>query len=143
MTTIYYFSTIIFIVMEWLWLVSPIEKTKDNKRYSELLKEFKGKKWDEFSTEYKSQFYSRLWHVWVLFWFFIGLFTFQWLAFLGMLIFNILVISPLSRLTRYSIVYTVIHWLNSLIKLVFGLFVIINHYHLKIDLTQWLFTLIN
>jgi hypothetical protein len=137
MTTIYYLSTILFILLEWNWLVSPIEKTNDAKRFLELSKLNKGKNWDEFSKEYKSELKSKVWLILIFIWMFIGLFTFQWAGFLAMLVFNILIISPLSKLTRYSITYTIIHWFNSLIGFAFGVFVIINHYHLKIDLTQW------
>lgn len=142
MTTIYYLSTILFIWVEWAWLVSPIEKTNDAKKFFELSKQFKGKKWDEFSKEYKSELKSKVWFIWILLWMFIGLFTFQWAGFLAMLVFNILIISPISKLTRFSIAYTVIHWLNSVVGFAFGVFVIINHYHLKIDLTQWFVSLI-
>lgn len=142
MTTIYYLSTILFIWVEWAWLVSPIEKTNDAKKFFELSKQFKGKKWDEFSKEYKSELKSKVWLIWILLWMFIGLFTFQWAGFLAMLVFNILIISPISKLTRFSIAYTVIHWLNSVVGFAFGVFVIINHYHLKIDLIQWFVSLI-
>jgi hypothetical protein len=142
MTTIYYLSTILFIWAEWAWLVSPIEKTNDAKKFFELSKLNKGKKWDEFSKEYKSELKSKVWLIWILLWMFIGLFTFQWAGFLAMLVFNILIVSPLSKLTRYSIAYTIIHWFNSLIGFAFGVFVIINHYHLKIDLNQWFVSLL-
>ena len=98
--------------------------------------------WDEFSEEYNSQLKSKLVLVLVLIWMFIGLFTFQWAGFVAIFLFNLLIIAPLSKITRYSITYTIIHWFNSLIGLTFGLFVIINHYHLKIDLTQWFLSFI-
>lgn len=137
MTTIYYLSTIIFLVAEWGWLVSPIEKTKNARNFHELSKQFKGKKWDEFSKEYKSELKSKIWLVWILLWLFIGLFTFQWAGFLAMLVLNILIVSPLSNIFKKTFVYTIIHWINSLIGFAFAIFVIVNHYHLKIDLTQW------
>lgn len=137
MTTIYYLSTIIFIVAEWGWLVSPIEKTNNARRFYALSKLNKGKKWDEFSAEYKSELKSKIWLVWILIWLFIGLFTFQWAGFLAMLVLNILIVSPLSKIFKQTFVYTIIHWINSLIGFAFAIFVIVNHYHLKIDLTQW------
>jgi hypothetical protein len=142
METIYYLSTIIFIWSEMIWLISPIEKTINTKKFHELNKQFKGKKWDEFSEEYKSELKSKIWMLWVFLWVLIGLFTTQWIVFLILLIFNIIIIGPLSKLTRYNILYTIIHWVNSLIGFCFGLFIIINHYHLKIDLTQLFLSLI-
>jgi ABC-type lipoprotein release transport system permease subunit len=142
MTTIFYLSTIFFIWIEWNWLISPIEKTNDAKKLFGLSNEFKGKKWNEYSDEYKSELKSKFWLIGIILWMFIGLFTFQWVAFLAMLIFNVMIISPITKLTRYTMAYTVIHWINSLIGFVFGVFVIINHYHLKIDLTQWVLSFI-
>jgi hypothetical protein len=142
METIYYLSTIIFICIELHWLISPIEKTNDVKKFFELSKQSKGKKWSELTKEYKSEIKSKVWSIFVLFWMFIGLFTFQWVAFLSIILFNILVIAPISKLTRFSITYTIIHWINSIIGFIFGIFVIINHYHLKIDLYKWLLDLI-
>jgi hypothetical protein len=142
METIYYLSTIIFICIELHWLISPIEKTNDAKKFFELSKQSKGKKLSELTKEYKSEIKSKVWSIFVLFWMFIGLFTFQWVAFLSIILFNILVIAPISKLTRFSITYTIIHWINSIIGFIFGIFVIINHYHLKIDLYKWLLDLI-
>ena len=142
MEAIYYLSSIIFICIELSWILSPIEKTNDAKKFFELTKQFKGKKWSELSKEYKSEIKSKVWLIFVLFWMFIGLFTSQWVAFLSMILFNILVIAPISKLTRFSITYTIIHWTNSIIGLIFGIFIIINHYHLKIDLYKWLLDLI-
>ena len=142
MEAIYYLSSFIFICIELSWILSPIEKTNDAKKFFELTKQFKGKKWSELSKEYKSEIKSKVWLIFVLFWMFIGLFTSQWLAFLSMILFNILVIAPISKLTRFSITYTIIHWTNSIIGLIFGIFIIINHYHLKIDLYKWLLDLI-
>lgn len=142
MTTIYYLSTIILIMVEWAYLVSHIEKTKDARNFLELSRMHKGKKWDEFSEEYKSELKSKVSLIWIVIWMFIGLFTFQWAGFLALIIFNFLLVSPLSKLLKYSLAYTILHWINSLVGFAFGVFVIINHYHLKIDLTQWFMSLV-
>ena len=54
METIFYLSTIVFLMMELGWLVAPVEKTKKANKYFELAKVFKGKEWKDFSEEYKS-----------------------------------------------------------------------------------------
>ena len=61
METIYYLSTIIFIIIELGYLISPIEKTNQTKRFHELTKEFKGKKPNEYSEEYKKLINTKLW----------------------------------------------------------------------------------
>jgi len=43
---------------------------------------------------------------------------------------------PLSKLVKDTFLYTVLHWFNSLIGFAFGVFVIVNHYHLKLNLTE-------
>jgi len=141
MTSIYYFSTIIFIWVELLWIMSPIEKTLEAKQFAELSKENKGKKWDDFSSEYKTEIKKKLGLLYIVIWMLIGLFTVQWVAFLAILIFNFGIINPLSKIKKYSMFYTVIHWLNSIIGFAFAVFVIINHYHLHIDLTELFFRL--
>jgi hypothetical protein len=136
MTTIYYFSTIIFLIIELSWLVSPIEKTKNIRRFWVLSKINKGKKWDEYSEEYKTELKSKMWMLYVLLWMLLGLFTFQWQAFLIMIVFNFLIINPISKIFKETFIYTILHWINSLIGFAFGVFVIINHYHLKLNLTE-------
>jgi len=143
MTTIYYLFTIIFIWYELQWIYDPLRETKENELFSKLHDEFKGKKWDDFPEEYKSLLKAKLLSCVVIAWLFIGLFTFQWIAFLAILAFNILIIAPISKLTKFSRAYTILHWLNSVVGFMFGLFVIINHYHLKLDLTQLLIDFID
>ena len=134
MTTIYYLSTIIFLLIELHWLVSPIEKTNKARKFMALSKLNKDKKWDEFSEEYKSQLKSEIWLLYVLFWMLIGLFTFQWQAFLAMIVFNFMIINPISKLVKNTFLYTILHCINTLLRFTFGVFVIINHYHLKLNL---------
>jgi len=69
----------------------------------------------------------------LLLWSFVGLFTGQWVLFVLLLLFNFLIITPISRLTRFSFAYLVLHWINAVIGFAFGMFIIINHYHLHID----------
>lgn len=137
METIYYLSTIIIIFMELDWLVSPTKKTNEIKQFNELAKLNEGKKFNEYSKEYKDAIYSNLLNVYVPIWVFIGIFTFQWVGFLAFILLNMLV-GIVSRLVKFSMAYIIINWINSLVGLSFCIFIIINHYHLKIDLTQLL-----
>jgi hypothetical protein len=127
--------------LEWDWLLHPFDKFKEAKAFQEMTKTLKGKKWNEYPQEYKSMVGNKLWVLYTPIWLFIGLFTFQWVGYLLILVLNFFIIAPLSKFTKNSIAYIMINWLNSLIVLVFALFVIVNHYHLNIDLTQWLFSL--
>lgn len=138
MTTIYYLTAILFIWVELQWIVSPIEKANESRIFFVLSKLNKGKKWDECSDEYKSKLKSKIWLLWIYVWMFLGLLTFQWVVFLAMIVFQIFIISPISKLTIFTFAYTIIHWVNSIIGFGFSVFVLINHYHLKLDLTQYI-----
>ncbi len=142
MTHLFYFMAIFFIWREMRWIYSPKEMVADVKNFDTLGKLNKGQKWDKMSTEYKSEIKSKIWLLPLFIWLFAGLFTFQWDAFLIMIILNIVVVAPLSKLTKYNFAYLAIHWVNSIIGFAFGIFVIINKYHLRISLfntiKEWL-----
>ncbi len=136
MTTIYYLLGIIFLWEELLWLMMPIDKTRDAHKFHILRNLNKGKRFEDYCQEYKSLISSKWYQLLIILWLIGGLFTSQWIGFLIILIFNFLIIAPLSNLTKFSIVYTILHWFNSLVGFLFGVFIIVNHYHLKINLTE-------
>lgn len=70
----------------------------------------------------------------VMLWMLLGIFTVQWPLFLAFFALQFIVVAPLSRLTRFGMAYTIIHWINSVIGFCFGVFVIVNHYYLHIKL---------
>lgn len=39
--------------------------------------------------------------------------------------------------------YTALHWLNSVIGFAFGIFIIVNSYHLKINAYEWFMQWLN
>lgn len=144
MKHIFYFIVICFIISEVKWLLSPLESTARTKKMKDLAKENKSKKWDDFPQEFKDLIIHKgapgmLFIIWM----FAGLMTFNWAAFAVFILFNFAVISPLSKLSNFGALYVAANWINSLIGVVFGAFVIINSYHLKIDLFEviknWLF----
>ena len=137
LATIFYLSTIFIIIYKMNWILRPIEMTRKMQKFFKISDENKDKKWDESSIEYKAQIKNNIPRLYVLFWFIIGLFSFQWFGFLAVLLFNLVLIAPFSKLLRFSFAYTVLHWLNSIIGLAFAIFTIINHYHLRIDLFQY------
>lgn len=137
MNHIYHILTLIFILNELIWLFSAKEKAKKTEQWMKMHDKHKGKKWDDYTEEFKDLSKSRLPIVLMnMFWMLFGLITYNWVAFLIFLVFEVAIIGPLSKLTRYSFAYTVLHWINSLIGFVFGIFVLINAYHLRIDLLE-------
>lgn len=133
MSTIFYLMSIVLIFIEINWIISPIEKTDQSRRFLELSKQHKGINFDFYSDEYKSLLYNKAWGLFVYVWVIVGLLTSQWILFLSFLLLNILIVGPISKLVRFSFIYTLLHWINSLIGFAFGLFVVVNHFHLKID----------
>jgi hypothetical protein len=138
MKHIFYFIGIAFVIYEMIWLLNPKDQVEKAKEMKEEGKKNKGKKWDDYTDKYKSLLKTKgLASLTFTLWMFCGLLTFNWLAFLLKIAFNFIVIAPISKLTQYSWAYTGLHWFNSLLGFAFGLFVIVNSYHLKIDIYAW------
>lgn len=129
----YHIFTILFIIYEFHWLITIKDRVRSNKRFEELKAEFKGKEVHEYSKEYSDLILTKGCSPFIiLFWLLIGLFTQQWIVFATYLVFQFIVIVPLSAISRFSRTYTIIHWINSLIGLLFGLFVLYNEFRLHI-----------
>tara|TARA_R110000772_G_scaffold79172_2_gene169491 strand:+ start:1768 stop:2151 length:384 start_codon:yes stop_codon:yes gene_type:complete len=127
-----------------MWVLTPNKQTEKTRKLINLGKLNEGKKWDEYSEEYKSLLKSKgCASVFILMWMLLGLFTFNWVAFLAFLILEMVVFFPLSKSLRETGYFALIHWINSVVGLVFGLFVLINEIHLRIDLYELVITLIN
>lgn len=143
MKEIFYLFAVFFTIYELTWVLKTKRKIKKSKEFEELSEKNKGLKFEDWSDDYTSMVFTRVFiKLPMIIWLIVGLFTFNWIAFLAILTFNILIIAPISKLLKDSIAYTILHWLNSLIGVIFGVFVIINAYHLKIDLYQLLLTYI-
>lgn len=136
MTHLFYFVGLIFLIYEILFLFSIKEKLTDAKNFKEKSKEYKGKKWDEYSEEYKSEIIKKSFLFIFILFFFVGLFTQQWFTFLVFLILQFSIFLPLSKLLGFSPLRYLTAGLNTLLGIAFSLFVIINHYHLHIDTFQ-------
>ena len=137
MNYIFHTITICFILLEVVWLINPKKQVASTKKYLEESKKHKGKKWDSHPEYYKDLMIQKGCSSLVaISWMFIGLLTFNWVAFLGLIIFNILIVAPLSKVTKYSASYVILHWCNSLIGFSVAIFILINSFHLKINLYE-------
>jgi len=144
MKHIFYLVAIAFIIYEIIWITNPKVQIDKSKRFIEESKKNKGKKWDDYTDEYKDLFKSKgLVSLIFTLWMVAGLLTFNWLPFLAILVFNLIIIAPISKLTKYSTGHTVLHWLNSIVGFVFGIFVVVNSYHLKINVYEWFIQWVN
>ena len=105
MTHLFYLVAVFFIWRELRWIYSTMEMVSEVKKYDELSKLNKGRKWDAMTPEYKSELKSKIFLIPLVIWLFVGLFTFQWDAFLLMILLNFIIIAPISKLTKYSFVH--------------------------------------
>ena len=133
---IFYFAIALFVIYEFTWMFNPKTFVKDRKKFDEMSKKYKDVKYDDMPEEHQKTIKSKIPHLILIVFIFVGLFSFNWLAFLAFIVWNFAVIKPIGKITKYSSAYLAVHWVNSLIGAAWGMFVIINSYHLKIDLLE-------
>ena len=143
MKAIYYSMGLFFLFYELGWLISPIEKSKDNIDFRELMKKYKGIEWKDYPIEYQDKLKSKIWVLIHMLFLGLGLFTFQWFIFIAFMAIQFTVVALISNMMKFNIyLYSAWHWINSLFGLIFVLFVIINAYHLHLGL-DYFTTLLN
>jgi hypothetical protein len=138
MKHIFYLLGMAFAIYEMIWIMDPQSQVNKTKRLRELSKEQKDLEWEQYTTEHKDLLKTKgcvplAFLIWTL----IGLITYNWVAFAIYLVFSLGVIVPISKVTQYSPAYTVTHWLASIVGFTLSIFVILNSYHLHIDLYAW------
>lgn len=124
---------LIGLISEVSWLYNPVKQAERGKRLKELSPEVKDKKWDQYPQEYKDIIKSYFTAIPLMLYTILGIFTFQWEVFLVVILFNMLIMYPLNRLTAFNWLYIVFNWINSLIGSIFIVFTIINAYQLHIN----------
>ena len=138
---IVYSLGLVFLFYELAWLTNPVTEVEIQRRFKELKEMEKGRKWDDYSSELKSIMKTKgFFMIFALFFLLFGLFTFNWVAFASFLLFQV-VFGLVAKLFEFNWVYLVLNWLNSLLGALFVIFVIVNHYHLRIDLWEYVQTL--
>lgn len=136
MKHIYYLIGILYVVYELGWLTSPIEKTKKYLSLVALMKEHKGKEWDDYSSEFKGRIKAKWYMILLVTWPLVGLFTYNWVVFAALII--IAKFLDLGRKISDNLYYSaVVLWVGSLVGFSLSLFAILNSYHLHIDLSNY------
>jgi len=136
MTHLFYFTALIFLIYEIHFLLTLKSQYKKGIEFNKLSKENDDKKWDDMSDEYKTRIKNRLFLIPFLIWTFIGLFTSQWIGFLLFIVFQYVIIYPLNKLVGFSPIRLLTTGINTIVGILFPLFIIINHYHLHLDTYQ-------
>ena len=139
---IYYLVVLWFVWVETQYILDVDSKTTRNNRFLELSKEHKAvnAEWSEFSPEYKTILKNVILEpILMLSMVGIGFFTIHWPIWLGFFILNIFIVAPISKRVKRNknkVGQNILTWLNSVLGLVVGLFVLINKYHLHYDIPQ-------
>ena len=143
-TNLYYLFTFYVIFMQLPYILDPASKAEIDKKFFDLNKENKKLKWPDYAEEYKSLLKGKIYKfIFIYGWVFVGFFTIQWPIFIGLFLYSLLV-SPILRITRDTYyendledLYLYLHWLSSLFTLCVLIFILVNHYHLHIDIFLW------
>jgi hypothetical protein len=141
MKHIFYLIGIGIAIYELYWMFNATVEIENTIKFRTEGWAHRDKPVDDFSSEYKNLLMSKLLPFLIISsWLMIGLFTFNWFMFLVILFWYFGVILPLAKIYKTGLIYTVIHQFNAFISFIFCLFVMINSYHLKIDMFQWFLT---
>lgn len=117
MSHIFYSFAIVGILLELVSISSP-------RRVGKVFKFVKERGDKEFPTHYAV---FLLIHVMYLIWGFVGLMSSQWVLFLAFILFSCI---PLKKYTWYRV-------FDGIISLLIVLFILVNAYHLHIDVLGW------
>ena len=116
MKHIFYFMAIAPII----WEAMNLSSIKRTHSFIMGMRNMKGKKYDDYSSSQKAYSLCALGYIG---WNFIGFFTFQWPIFVAFFMFGLI--------PKTNIYF---RWIDSFISLGVLFFVVLNAYHLKIDL---------
>lgn len=120
MTHIFYFLTILPLI----WELSTLVNIKKYHSFAMNVKKLDGKPLEEFSG---NQIAYVIFQIGYLFWVCAGFFSSQWLLFILIFVFSLI-----------SKKWILVRWIDSLFTFILLIFIILNSYHLKIDLFQFL-----
>lgn len=138
MKHIYYFIGILFLIYELQWLFKPYELSVKTRKIISDSKKYRNTKFNETPKEYKNDLLNiAVPQFLYLIWLGVGLFTFNWLTFLFLLVFGF-TIGRIQNLKNDIVWYSSVVWINTVVYIIGILFSIINSYHLKIDLFEYL-----
>lgn len=131
-THLFYFLLLLRVIHEFFWIVSAKEKIKKNQEFKALTLSLKNVHYSQWPQGYKSQLIDQYISMFLQMVAFLGLFSQQWLVFLAFLVWDLLLVKPLCRKVG-GLISLCLTWINCWISAAVFLFLLINHYHLKIS----------
>lgn len=133
---LFYSVFIYFIYKSLLYLSQPKLEQKKIRVLKKLTKKYANLEYDKWNVTYRKLSWEILpYYILLFLWLFIGLYTFNWLIFVMYIVFIILLSILNNVLLKMKITPIFLYWIDSFIFLVLSIFVIINSYHLKIDVS--------
>lgn len=144
MKFIFYLYSIVPIV-HYLNVFLNTKSVLDKRRKAKQLQEqYKDDKWDNYPKELKEFSLVIFIMLTILLWFFIGLFTYNWIVFLFLIVWTI-ILSPFNKYFDRKEWTSIRYYFTkcySLSYVLIFIFLIINTYHLKIDVSSIVLNLI-
>ena len=145
MSHIFYLFGIIYLIREFMDLISPIEFTRRMEYMHSIASTLKTEpiEFSQYTQKTKNIIMEGLFNALVILWAGIGLFTANWLIFVAFLIFIFLIYTPINNIVKkvfgFGKAYTTLHIFGTIVDILLIGFAIINQYHFKIDLFKLLF----
>jgi hypothetical protein len=137
MEHLFYFGSVLFAIYELMYLVSVRSHVQEKIKYYLWSRDNKGVKYDEMPKDIKDFAKRQIIGVPLIVWTFVGLMSSQWVVF-GLFLMTQLLLGIVKKPFKYNLQVSVfIDYINTIIGLLFALFVIINKYHLRIDLLYY------
>jgi len=134
---IYYSIGIWFVIYELLWMLDPYAKSVEALKINADSLKYKHLKWDDKPKEHREDLKGKLYILIFFLWLAFGIMTSQWALFIAYLVTSVIIFAPIRRLFKNNaFMYAIISWFSSLLGFVFGVFVILNAYHLRIDVNS-------
>lgn len=141
MSNIYYFFGLFFLIYELRCTLMPTTVAAGVYKTEAFVKEIKNIDYDDLTPDQKKKVKGKVVKVLFIFtWLSLGIFTFQWPLFVAFIAFHLTVTKFLYKVTDHTIFYPVVIFFSGIVGVVFSLFVIINAYHLHIDIWKWITT---
>jgi len=124
---------------ELLWIINPVEKTRAYLDLQKRTKKLKPIKYEDWPEDLRKDLQTKLVYMIPLFlWLLMGLFTFQWPLFVGYLLFMVFS-GLLNNITKSFFPLQVVKMsIGAIVGLLVSGFSILNAYHLKIDIWQYI-----
>jgi len=136
LTHCFYLMSVLFMFHEMIWITTTKKQVERQRKSKEITSEASGKKWAELSDEYKENLFMNLTGMMFLVWCMVGMIGAQFIGFLCLLGWTVLVTAITKPIREYGI-YTSMHWINSILMFCAIAFLLINHYHLGIELNPF------